>query len=626
MLEFLRQQVKSPIFQAIIIMIVLVFLFWVPQMGNGGSRDAIAVVNGDPISLSQYNADYNRMVDRLREQFQGNLPPDFIKTFGVKNQVLQRLIREQLLLQGAAKMGIHVSDWEVQEQIKNQAIFINDGVFDKKKYHNLLAQNKFPAKKYEANQRLDILTRKATEAVAGFATLSKWEVTTRYQYYLNEMKLDYGVLTPDLFKDQVEISAEKLNAYFAKHKEEYKTAPEIKLSYLHFSLRDAMDAIKIDDATINSYYETNKANYATPEQRKARHILLKTDGSNDAEQKKKAEDLLKQVKDGGDFAALARKFSDDPGSGSKGGELGTFAKGQMVPAFEEAVFALDEGQLSGLVKTRFGYHIIQLQDIIPAKTTPINEVRATITATIKQGQAKGKAFSDAGEAYEKIFQAGSLANYAKEENITLLTTDFFTEAKPAVALAGHPQVIAKAFKLKKGELSSMIESAGGYYILYIKDTIEPKVPELASVHDDVVTDFTHAEATKIAKDTASAILSIAREEGLQATLSAKNIEIKTSPWFSRQQTGSSNLPANVTSAAFSLSAENKYPKEVIASNDSFYVIGLAEIKVTETNDDSQLEPFKKALLKEKQMALLDSWLEHMHANSKIRINKEFMER
>ncbi len=626
MLEFLRQQVKSPIFQAIIIMIVLVFLFWVPQMGDGGSRDSIAVVNGDPITISQYNSDYNRMVDRLRKQFQGNLPPDFIKTFGVKNQVLQRLIREQLLIQGAAKMGIYVSDWEVQEQIKNQAIFLSDGIFDQKKYQNILAQNQLPPKRYEENQRLDLLTRKTTEAVAGFATLSEWEVTTRYQYYLNELKLNYGVLTPNLFKDQVEVNEEKLSAYFAKHKEEYKTAPEIKLSYLHFSLLDAMDAIQIDDATINSHYETNRANYATPEQRKARHILLKTDGSNDAEQKNRAEKLLKQLKDGADFATLARKFSDDPGSGSKGGELGSFARGQMVPAFEEAVFALAKGHLSDLIKTRFGYHIIQLQDIIPAKITPIDEVRATITAIIKHDQAKGKAFSTASEAYEKIFQAGSLSNYAKEANITLLTTDFFTEAKPPEVLAGHPKVVAKAFNLKKGELSSMIESTGGYYILYISDTIAPKIPEFASVRDDVTADVIKSEATLIAKNTATAILSVAKEEGLQATLSAKNMEMKTSPWFSRQQTNSSELPTNVTSAAFSLSMENRYPEDVITSNESFYVIGLAEVKVTETNDESQLEPFKKALLKEKQMALLDSWLEHMHANSNIKINQEFMAR
>lgn len=624
MLDFLRRQAKSPIFQAIIVMIVLVFLFWIPKMGSGNSRDSIAVVNGEPISFSLYNRDYNQMVERMREQFQGNLPAGFIETLGIKDQVLQRLIQDQLLLQGGKKMGIHVSNWEVQEQIKKQSFFLTDGVFNHKNYLNILDQNNLTAKKYEESQRIEILGQKVTDAISTFATVTPWETTTRFQYYLNEIKLNYGILTADLFTDQVEVNEEKLTAYFAAQQEEYKTAPEIKLSYLSFNLTDAMAEIQITDAAITSYYETNKASYSTPEQRKARHILLKTDGTNDETQKTKANELLAKIKAGSDFAALAKEFSDDPGSGAKGGELGYFGKGQMVPAFDAAVFGLDKDQVSDLVKTRFGYHIIQLQDIRPAKITPIEEVKAAIGDAIKQGQAKGKAFADASAAYEKIFQAGSLAGYAAQENITLKTTDFFTRAKPAEALQGNPEVIAQAFELKKGELSSMIEARDGYHILYATDRIEPVIPELKDVRTEVVRDFTNAEAAIIAKDTAAAILAAAREEGLEAALTAQNIKMKTSPWFSRQQSDASTLPRDVTSAGFSLSADEKYPEEVLVNGDQFYVIGFGELKVNEATEDAQYETFKNALLREKQMTLLNSWLDHMRANSKISINREFM--
>ena len=624
MLEFLRQQVKSPIFQAIIIIIVLVFLFWVPQMGSGSSRDSIAVVNGEPIPFSRYNTSYNIMVDRLRKQFQDNLPADFIKTLGVKNQVLQRLINDELLIQGATQMGIHISDWEVQEQIKNQDFFLTDGVFDKTKYNNLLAQNKLSAKKYEASQRIDILKQKATDSLSLFATLTEWETTTRFQYYLNEVKLNYGVFTAEMFKDQVELTDAKLTAYFAEHKEEYKTAPEIKLSYLSFSLADAMDKINIADDVINKEYESHIERYSTPEQRKVRHILLKTDGNNDKDQETKALELIQQIKDGADFAALAKKFSDDPGSSTRGGELGYFSQGQMVAAFNDSVFSLEKDQVSEPIKTRYGYHIIQLQDIKKAAVTPLADIKDSIAQSLKTGDAKSNAFKQASTAYEKIFQAGSLANYAKEQDITLLTTDFFTQAKPTEALTAHPQMIAKAFKLKKGELSSMIEAEDGYYILYISDVIEPKIPELTAVRDAVVADFTTAEGLIIAKNTATAILSVAREEGLQPSLKAKNIEMTTSPWFSRSQSGSSGLPQNVTTAAFSLSEDDMLPPEVLTNNDQFYVIGFAEMKITETTDNYQAELFANALIQEKQMTLLNSWIEHMRINSKIKINKEFM--
>jgi peptidyl-prolyl cis-trans isomerase D len=624
MLDFLRQQIKSPIFQAIIIIIVLVFLFWVPQMGSGNNRDSVAVVNGEPISFSSFTRDYNQMVDRLREQFQGNLPSDFVEKFGVKNQVLQRLIRDELLLQGATKMGIHVSNWEIQEQIKHQEYFLTDGVFDKKKYNDLLAQNNLSAKKYEASQRVAILRHKATQALSIFAVLTEWETTTRFQYYLNEIKLNYGILTPELFKDQVDLNEDKISEYFDTHKDNYKTAPEIKLSYLSFSLADAMAKIDIKDEAVKKYYEINKAEYSKPEQRKARHILLETDGSNDAAQKTKAEEILQKLKNGGDFAALAKEFSADPSSRNNGGELGLFSKGQMVPAFEKSVFTLQKNQISDPVKTRFGYHIIQLLEIHPAQVTPLAEVKASIIATIKKDQAKGKAFEEAGTAYEKIFQAGSLATYAQQENISLQETDFFTQDQPAAPFKNRVQLLAKAFQLKKGELSSMIESHDGYYILYVTDRIEPKIPELETVRDAVVQDFTTAEATIIAKNTATAILTVAKEEGLEAALSAKNIEMKTSPWFSRRQSSTSNLPDNITMAGFSLSSANQYPEKVLVHNNKFYVIGFADLKVTQASNKSQAEMFKNALRQEKQTKILNSWLDHLQDTSTIKINKEFM--
>jgi peptidyl-prolyl cis-trans isomerase D len=624
MLDFLRRQAKSPVFQVIIVVIVLVFLFWIPKMGSGSSRNSIAVVNGDPIPLSRYNNNYNKMVERVREQFQGKLPSGFIETLGIKDQVLQRLIQDELLLQGAEQMGIHVSNWEIQEQIKHQDFFRTDGVFDKSKYHNILAQNNFTPKKYEESQRIEILGQKATDSLSSFATLTPWEISTRFQYYLNEMKINYGILTPDLFTDQVVLNEDKINGYFEEHKEVYKTAPEMKLSYLSFSLADAMDKIQIDDDAITNYYENNMDTYSTPEQRKARHILLKTDGTNDEKQKTKGEELLKKIKRGSDFSSLAKEFSDDPGSGANGGELGYFSKGQMVPAFETTVFGLDKDQVSELVKTRFGYHIIQVQDIRPAIITPLAEVKTAIATAIKQGQAKGKAFDEASTAYEKIFQAGSLANYAAQENIILNETDFFSQTTPAPEMQGRPKVLAQAFSLNKGELSSMIESHDGYYILYVSDTIEPTVPALASVRVDVVRDCIHAEAVTIARDTAAEILSLAREKGLQPALAAKNIDLQTSPWFSRQQSSGSTLPTNVTTAGLSLSADEKYPEEVLVDGDQFYVIGFAELKVNEATENGQSEAFKQELLQEKQMALLNSWLNHMRVNSKISINREFM--
>ncbi len=626
MLEFLRKQAQSPIMQALIIIIALVFIFFGVNMGDSNKRNAVATVNGEAIGLPEYSREYTRMVDTLREQFGGSLPKNLIKSLGIKEQVLQRLIQQSLLIQGAQRMGLHVSNWEIQEEISNQPYFQVNNSFDNSRYKQLLAQNKMTPKQYEESLRLELLGRKVSQHLSQFAVLTDWEIDQRFAFNNNEIKLAYYKLQASDFSKDITVSDEDLQAYFDQHKDEYRSAPQVKIKYLAFAVAQAMEDMSITEAEVSDYYQKNISTYQLPEKRTARHILIKTDGSNDDAQKAKAEDILAQIKAGGDFAELAKKFSEDPGSASRGGELGSFSRGQMVPTFDAAVFNLAKNEISDLVKTRFGFHIIEVQDISPAQTTPLDEVKETIQRTLKQQQAKDKAFEAAGTAYEKIFQAGSLAKYSAQEGVDLLTTDFFTQAAPPADLAGQPRLIAQAFNLVKGDLSSLIEEAGGYYIIFIDDVIEPAVPALDTVKKEVTADFKAAKSRELAQAKAEEILAACKGgTDFNEAVTKAGGSVQTSPWFSRNKSGLSKLPDAISNQGFTLTAANPYPESIGVDGSSFYVYRFQEKQASSTSSPSDKEQFTASLRQEKQMSTLESWLNHMMETGEITTNMTLIE-
>jgi peptidyl-prolyl cis-trans isomerase D len=627
MLELLRKQAKSPVLQAIVIIIILVFIFWGTNMGGNNTRDAVATVNGEAVTLSAYSREYSRMIDSLSEQFGGPLPKNLIAGLGIKEQVLQRLVQQTLLVQGAQQMGLMVSNWEIQNEIITQPFFQVAGVFNNDRYKQLLAQNKMTPKQYEESLRLELLAAKVNSRLGEFAVLTDEELDQRFAFNNNEIKLAYATLRAADFAAEVQVDTEALQAYFDGHKEAYKSAPQVKIKYLAFSVAQAMADLTITDEQILDAYQKNSSTYERPETRKARHILLKTDGNNDEAQLAKAEELIVKLRAGGDFSALARQFSDDPGSASQGGDLGSFSRGQMVPAFDEAVFSLAQNEVSAPIKTRFGYHIIEVLEIQPAKSTPLAEVKDTIRRTLQQEQARGKAFEDAGAAYEKIFQAGSLDSYSAQEGIALRTSTFFNRTAPPAELAGKPRLLEQAFSLVKGDLSSLIEEADGYYIIFIDDVVEPVIPALEAVQKEVVADFRAAKSRELAEAKAQEILAACAtgKDFQQAVSAAGSQEVQTTPWFSRSSRDRSGLPDAISSAAFGLSEAQPYPEAIGVDGTTFYVYRFEGKQASRTATAQAKEAFRATLLQEKQMATLESWLNHMMKTGEITTNTKLIE-
>ncbi|MCJ7603825.1 MAG: SurA N-terminal domain-containing protein, partial [Desulfobulbaceae bacterium] len=377
MLDLLRRKAQSPYLQATVLVIIVVFVFWGVGGNNSGARNAVATVNGEPITLQEFDQAFQRTMDNYRAQFGGNLPKGFIESFNLKKQVVHELIQKSLLLQGGKEMGIHVGNNEIQNAIKEMTVFQKNGVFDATRYREVLKGSRLTPTKFEAGLQYDLLLTKVGSSLAEFARVTPKELDDRFRFGNSETRLDYAVFKPEKYTGKVNVSDELLAQYFEKNKEKYMTAPQVKIKFLSFMLKDEMDKIAVPAEEIEQYYTSHQEEFGQQEKRRARHILLKTTDQDKQARRAEIEKILARAKAGEDFSALARQFSED-GSAAQGGDLGFFGRGQLVQTFEDAVFSLQKGGISDIVETPFGFHIIWLEDIQPANITPLAGVKSSI--------------------------------------------------------------------------------------------------------------------------------------------------------------------------------------------------------------------------------------------------------
>ena len=630
MLDFMRRKAQSTYIQATILIIILVFVFWGVGTSQKGGPDAIATVNGQSISAQEYQRNYNQTIGRYQEQFGGTLPAGLLEALNLKQQVLNQMIQELVMQQGAKEAGLIVGSEEVRKVIQNMDAFREEGIFKLDRYKKLLASSKMTTTDFENNVRNDLLQNKILTHLSRFARISDSELKDRFAFDNDQLKLEYVAFGADGFRSSGPVADEELNLFFEGNKQAYLTEPQVKLRYITFLNEQALPATQLSDQEIEQYYQMNPDKFSTPEQRQARHILLRSDPKDSPElqaaKRKKLEAILALAKAGKDFSQLAKEHSEDA-SGKNGGDLGFFSKEQVVPPFAEAAFALKEGEISTIVETQFGLHLIKLEKIKPAQVTTLAAAREQISAELKAQRGKDLTFQLANQAYEGIIQAGSLDKYATGAATPVQTTDYFTQANPPSALAGQPALLKTIFSLKKGELSSLLEIKGGYAIVSLDEVKEPQVPPLAEVRARVEKDFLDDQALAKAKDAAVALLAQAKKEGsLVAAAEKAKSPVQETSFFTRSQQATSGLPAPVAAQGLKLSGASPYAKEIAENGATFYVLHFKEDKPAgEETFAGQKEALRTMLTQEKQMQVMGSWLAYLQSRAKITTDKKFTE-
>ena len=541
------------------IVIVTFAIFFVPRScrdvsAGAAPDDAIATVNGRRVTVETYQRAYNVQIDNLRRAYGGNLDAQMIKQLGVPQRLIQQLVDEEMMLAEADRLGITVTDGEVRERLIRLPAFQENGQFiGEARYRQLLDMQRPPITpaEFETQMRRSLTIEKLQGAVSDWMQVSDEEVDREYKKRNEKVKLDLGLFASKDFQKSVTTTDADLTSQFNANPETYKVPEKRRVRYLAIDAEHLKASMTATDQEIQAKYQQNAKTYSTPEQIRASHILLKTEGKDDATVKKQAEDILKKVKAGGDFAALAKQYSEDEGSKTNGGDLDYFGKGIMDKAFEDAAWALKPGEVSGLVKSQFGYHIIKLVDKKAAVTKTIADVRPQLEDQVKLEKAQAEASKLAQQIAPEIKQPDDLDRVAKAHAWTVGDSGLFSRDEPLAGLGFAPAVANAAFTLEQGKVSGALQTTTGFAFIALVEIKPTYLPKLDEVKEKVRQDVIKTKALELAKTKAATVAS--SKGSFEAAVKAAGGTVKTTDFVARN----SPLPdigvnQQVDDAAFSM--------------------------------------------------------------------------
>ena len=624
LLSLMRKQAKSWLIKFLIGIIAVVFIFYFGYSFTSKDAVKVAEVNGDYISGVEYQKAYQNLLQALQREYKNAWNDNLIKVFDLENRAFNSLVNEKLIAQEAKKLGLEVTKKEIQDRILAYPAFQYMGRFDESRYRALLQQNRMKPEEFEAEIARQLLREKVEQFLTTLMPVTDNEVLDQYTYAQEKVKIGYVQFQPDKFKKDVKMDPAGLGSFFEEHKEDYRVPEKIKVVYIVLDPETFKASVTPTDQQISEYYEDNIEKFRQEKEVKARHILFKLskDASQEEEKKvkEKALSVLKMAREGKDFATLAKKYSEGP-TREKGGELGWFTKGRMVKPFEDAAFKMKKGEISDLVKTPFGYHIIKVEDIKEAHTKTLDEARPQIVETLTKTAATDMAQEKGLSLIDQMPYDVDLTKYAAEHNVPVKEGDYFSQNETIPGIGGDAKLKQSLFSLEKGEVSDLVESNGKFYIIQVVDKKPSYLPKLEEVRKKVEKDFIFHLAEIAAKSKAEEFLSQLKEGKPWDELAKKyQLTPKSSGFFTRSDTiPDIGYDPQLQEAAFDLGEKKRYPNQVFENEKGVYVIrwerkeGIDEAKYQEEKQD-----YRQSLTMAKDQILIGDWLENLKKKAVIK--------
>lgn len=545
MFEFIRTHQRLMQFLLLLLIFPSFAFFGVESYTRFREHDnAVAKVAGHSITQQEFDAAQREQMERMRQMFGAQFDPKMLDTPEAKQAILDNLIARRAMLAEAARDHLAVSDRTLQQTILAiPGLTTPDGKFDVERYKSLLAMRGMTPAGYEASLRQDLTLQQLTSAIESTAIAPKSVANRLSDLNDQEREVQELLFKASDYASQVKVSEDMLKGYYDKHTADFEIPEQVKAEYVVLNSNALAAQIPVSDAEIKSYYEQNAKRYGEEEQRRASHILIKVDkGASDVDKaaaKAKAEKVLAQVKKNpSDFAKLAKEYSQDPGSAERGGDLGYFGKGMMVKPFEDTVYKLKQGEISDLVESDFGYHIIQLTGIKTASVKPLDEVKDDIAAEIRKQKA-AKQFAESAELFSNTVyeQSDSLKPVADKLNLKIETAANLTRTpNPAIspnAPYNNPKFLKALFSedaIKNKRNTEAVEVAPNTLIagrvLEYKPVTKRPFAEVEPLARERVTQI---EADKLAKKAGEAKLAALKSGGDAAGFSEPKIVSREKP-------------------------------------------------------------------------------------------------
>ncbi|GJA68403.1 peptidylprolyl isomerase [Aeromonas caviae] len=588
MLDKLREGAQGKVAKVILGLIILSFaLAGVGSYLNGPARTAPATVNGNDISApaleNAYRNERARMESQMGEAFnQLAANPDYMKQF--RRGVLDRLIDQALIDDKARSLGLRVSDEQIKQAIVAMPEFAENGKFSNDRYLQLIRRAGMTPEMFRDSLRQDMVRQQLMGAVLGSEFALKGEAEQLDRLYNQTRDLRLIRLAASAYVDGIEVSDAEVEQFYKANSARFMNDETVKVDYLLLDAANLGKNIKVTEQDAQDYYDQHQDLFQRPERRQVAHILIPF-GKDEKAAEQKAEAVLAKAKAGDDFAALAKADSSDTFSAKKGGELDWFEKGVMDPAFEKAAFALAKaGDLSAVVKSPFGFHIIKLLGVEPAKTKPFVDVMSDTIARLQSEKAKEQFFAEQQKMADSSFEnPDSLDLTAEAMGLQVQSTGYFSQAD-APAPLNDPKVLSVAFseQLRDDNTNSdVIELADGKALVLHIMGHQPKAAKpLAEVKEQVITAIKHDKASEVARGKAQGLLDkLKAGENVQADLTALGLKVDTHTGVSRF---AQEMDQNLVTQAFRMPhpTDGKPSVELVTeANGDRVVVALDKVNV-----------------------------------------------
>lgn len=574
MLGYIRESVQGWIAWAIVILLIIPFALWgINEYFGTGGKLVVANVNGTEISKQSLDQAYQIQRNQMRQMLGKQYDPAQFDE-GIKRRALNDLVDREILFQHGSDTGFRVSDESVRVTIQNIEDFQEDGRFSNTRYKQLLnAQGESPVG-FENRIHRAILTQQLYSGISSTALVTKQQVDAIVKLQEQQRDIAYITIPQHFFSDESAVSDEAIQQHYEQNKASFVTPEQVSLEYLELKAADLDAQVEVSDEKLMEFFKQRESMYQTPEFRKSSHILVTVDeGADEAtinKAREKAQALHKRVKDGEDFAKVAKEASEDPGSAQNGGVLDFYTKDQAPdPSYGEALFALKEAEISEPVLSAFGFHIIKLDKIRASKSKSFDEVKEALSAEYKKDVAV-KAYFDRAEklarfAYE---QPDSLEVAASEAGLDIKVTPFFAR-HGGPGIAGNPKVSAAAFSkevLKDGYNSEPIEMGENHVVVVrVKEHKESQEKPLEAVKAQIKRQLVAQAAKDKVRETGEKLLQRLKDgEAVEAVVAEVQ---KLDPGLKEKNTKSKDKPqgASWIQAGALKRADTKVNRQIISA-------------------------------------------------------------
>lgn len=610
MLPYLRKYSRSRVLYGFL---AAVFVAW--GVGTVGltRMDVIATVHGEPITRRQLERTVGQLQRRYDNLAQGRLTPDLLKSLDIPGKALDELIDGALIEHEGNRLGITPTEDEVLLAITQIPELQQNGQFDRARLAAFLEAERDRGE-FENDMRRQLLFQRIQSIATDGILVSDAEIEERFRLDREQVRLAFVRVPASELEAGITLGEEDLAKFHQEQTERYRVPMRVRARYVAYRAADLAPSITLTDEDVTTWYDTNgDQRFMRPERIRARHIVVRA--ASDAPEaaraaaRKKADEILAEIRGGGDFAAIAKKRSEDKATAAAGGDLGVIERGKLTPSLEAAAWDLDVGAVSDVVETPEGFDIVKLEERLEAGVRPLDEVRGEVEQALRTERAFEQARAEADADRREVVNGKPFADAVAPR--TVEETAPFIAGAPVAGLGRVPEFTETAFALGEGEVSDLIETSDAVYLLSPFAREESHVAPLDEVRSRVEADARRSAAEAAAKERADTILARAKEIGLERAAEEAKRRLEVAEPFDRRTPSIPTLgfAPEIHDAAFALTAEAPLGTKVYSADGDAVVIALRErIPADLAGLESEKDTLRRQLLTQRQSAAFESFV------------------